>query len=64
MKPGWRLRLPAKPAGEATFNEGYIFDGDGDLVPARVVEAPWLTHLKPVGEDVALTLETPTGQCI
>jgi hypothetical protein len=55
------IAYPPRSDGEPTFNEGYIFDGDGDLVPARVVEAPWLTHLKPVGEDVALVLETPSG---
>jgi hypothetical protein len=34
------IAYPPRPDGEPTFNEGYIFDGDGDLIPARVVEAP------------------------
>ncbi|MGA9613420.1 MAG: hypothetical protein WBS15_18145, partial [Mycobacterium sp.] len=55
------IAYPPRPDGEPTFNEGYLFDGDGDLIPARVVEAPWLTHLKPAGEDVAPVLESPTG---
>jgi hypothetical protein len=58
------IAYPPRPDGEPTFNEGYIFDGftgTGDLIPARVVEAPWLTRLQPVGEDVALMLETPSG---
>ena len=55
------IAYPPRPDGEPTFNEGYIFDGDGSLIPARVVEAPWLTRLQPVGEDVSLVLETPSG---
>ena len=62
QRPSFRLhRLPAAPHGEPTFNEGYIFDGDGGLIPARVVEAPWLTRLQSVGEDASLVLETPSG---
>ena len=30
-----------------TYNEGYLFDGDGELIPAWVVEAPWLRRLQP-----------------
>ncbi|WIM87418.1 hypothetical protein PT015_21665 [Candidatus Mycobacterium wuenschmannii] len=55
------IAYPPRLDGEPTFNEGYIFDGDGGMTPARVVEAPWLTALKPCGEDAALTLETPSG---
>ena len=54
------IAYPPRPDGEPTFNEGYVFGGDGGLVPARVVEAPWLTTLRPRGENVALTLETRT----
>ncbi len=55
------IAYPARPDGEPTFNEGYVFDGDGGLRPTRVIEAPWLTRLQPVGEDVALVLETASG---
>ena len=34
------IAYPPRPDGQPTFNEGYRFDGDGDLIPARVVEAP------------------------
>lgn len=44
-----------------TFNEGYLFDGHGDLIAARVVQAPWLTRLQPTGEDVSVVLETERG---
>jgi hypothetical protein len=52
---------PPRADGEPTFNEGYLFTGDGSLIPARAVEAPWLTRLQPLGEDVSVVLETPTG---
>jgi hypothetical protein len=55
------IAYPPRPDGRPTFNEGYVFDGDGDLVPARVVEAPWLTRLQPLGEDVSVVLETANG---
>ncbi len=55
------IAYPPRPDGEPTFNEGYIYDGDGDLVPARVVEAPWLTTLQALGADVSLVLETGRG---
>ena len=38
------IAYPPRPDGQPTFNEGYLFDGDGGLIPARVVEAPWLTQ--------------------
>jgi hypothetical protein len=44
-----------------TYNEGYLFDGDGDLIPAWVVDAPWLRRLRPQGEDVSVVLETADG---
>jgi prepilin-type processing-associated H-X9-DG protein len=52
------IAYPPRPDGQPTFNEGYVFDGDGELIPARVVEAPWLTKLQPPGEDVSMVLET------
>ncbi len=52
------IAYPPRPDGQPTFNEGYVFDGDGDLIPARVIEAPWLTKLQPLGEDVSVVLQT------
>jgi hypothetical protein len=56
------IAYPPRDDGQPTFNEGYLFDGDGDLVPARVVEAPWLTRLQALGQDVSLVFETDRGQ--
>ena len=55
------IAYPPRDDGKPTFNEGYIFDGEGELVPARVVEAPWFTKLAPLGEDASLVLETVRG---
>ena len=55
------IAYPPRPDGKPTFNEGYLFDGAGPLVPARVVEAPWLRRLQPRGEDVSVVLETADG---
>lgn len=56
------IAYPPRADGEPTFNEGYVFTGDGPLVAARVVEAPWLQRLQPRGEDVSLVLETIDGR--
>ena len=56
------LAYPPRHEGDVTYNEGYLFDGDGDLVAARVVEAPWLRKLQPLHEDVSLVLESARGR--
>jgi len=54
------LAFPERPDGEPTYNEAYIFDGDR-MIPAILVDAPWLRRLQPFGEDVAVTLRTADG---
>ncbi|ULE33004.1 hypothetical protein [Mycobacterium sp. IDR2000157661] len=55
------IAYPPRPDGEPNYNEGYVCFGDGELVPARVVEAPWLRRLRPRGEDVSMVLDTDRG---
>ncbi len=55
------IAYPPRPDGKPTYNEGYIFDGDGELIPARVIKAPWLSRLTPYGDDVSLVLATARG---
>jgi hypothetical protein len=50
-----------RPDGSGSYNEGYLFTGAGDLVPARVVRAPWLSRLQTDGEDVSIVLESKIG---
>jgi hypothetical protein len=52
---------PPRDDGLPTYNEGYVFPGDGALVPARVLDAPWLRRLQPDGEAVSVVLDTPEG---
>ena len=55
---------PPRDDGLPTYNEGYLFDGDGALVPATVVEAPWLRRLQKSGEDVSVVLEAVDGRTV
>ncbi len=55
------IAYPPRPDGQPTFNEGYLFTGDGGLIAARAVQVPWLTRLQPMGEDVSLVLEATDG---
>jgi hypothetical protein len=54
------LTFPPGPGGEPAFNEGFVFDGD-QMIPATLVDAPWLRRLQPFGDDVSLTLRTADG---
>ncbi len=54
------IAYPPRPDGEPAYNEGYLFDpsrGEA-LIPARIVEAPWLSRLQALGEAVPVVLET------
>lgn len=51
-----------RPDGSNSYNEGYLFTGDGGLVPARVVSAPWLSAPPVIGDDVSLVLESELGR--
>jgi len=53
--------FPPRADGKPSLNEGYIFDGDGALKPARAVQVPWMRKLLTGGEDVPLVLETADG---
>jgi hypothetical protein len=55
------ITYPDRTDGKPTLNEGYVFDGDGALIPARVARAPWLGELRASGEDVTVVLETERG---
>lgn len=55
------IAYPPRTDGKPTFNEGYVHDGDGELVPARAVEVPWLDTIEASGQDVSVVLETAEG---
>lgn len=54
--------FPPAPDGSQTFNEGFVFTGDGELVPAHVIRAPWMTTLNAAGDDVTVVLESDIGE--
>jgi prepilin-type processing-associated H-X9-DG protein len=58
------IAYPPRADGKDTYNEGYIFEGDGALIPARAVQAPWLRTLTPSGEDASCVLETEDGRTV
>jgi hypothetical protein len=53
------LAFPER-VNEPTYNEAFVFDGER-MIPALLVDAPWLRRLQPNGEDVSLTLRTKEG---
>ena len=53
------LVFPPRDDGLPTYNEGFVFEGDGDLIPARVVDAHrGSERLRPRGSDVSVVIET------
>ncbi len=58
------IAYPPRDDGKDTYNEGYLFEGDGALIPARVVEAPWLGPLASKGQDVTCVLEADDGRTV
>jgi len=52
------IAFAPKADGSPSFNEGFIFTGDARQVPARIVQAPWMTRLEANGEDVPLILKS------
>lgn len=55
------ITYPPRADGRPTLNEGHVFLGEGGLVPARVIDPPWLRTLAPSGQDVSFGLETAEG---
>ncbi len=55
---------PPRDDGQQNYVEGYVFDGDGALRPARPVEMPWLRKLTTGGDAVPCALQTDDGEVI
>lgn len=53
---------PPREDGGPNYAEGWIIDHDGQRVPARPVEVPWLRRFVTGAEDVSLVLETLDGR--
>ncbi len=55
------ITYPQRPDKPPTLNEGHVFLGGGELVPARVVDPPWLSSLAANGQDVSFGMEAVDG---
>ncbi|MFC5749836.1 hypothetical protein [Actinomadura rugatobispora] len=62
--PGGRafgfIHYRPRPDGSVKYHEGWVLDG-GAVLPARVVDTPWLGDMRSGGEDVSFTLRAPEG---
>jgi prepilin-type processing-associated H-X9-DG protein len=43
------------------YKEGFVYE-DGEMLPARIIQAPFMTQMLPPGEDVSVVLETERGR--
>lgn len=50
------------PEGPDAFNEAFLFTADGRKIPARILEAPWMTCLMDSGDDASLLFDSEIGQ--
>jgi hypothetical protein len=48
------------PDGSLRYHEGFLY-ADGEILPAKFVEAPWKKKWVASGEDVSFTLRTKRG---
>jgi hypothetical protein len=55
------IAYPPRGGGPPTYAECYLFEGDGELVPATLVDAPWMTTFVPHGGAVPCVLESDLG---
>lgn len=60
------ITYPERKDGKDTYNEGHVFipsdDGaDGELIPAKAIDPPWLSSLAAGGQSVDFGLETADG---
>ena len=50
-----------RPDGSVKYHEGWVKEA-GEVLPARVVNTPWMKNINPWGEDVSFTLRTSGGK--
>jgi hypothetical protein len=55
------IAYPPRPDGSPSYAECYLFDGDGELIPATLVDAPWMTEFVPNGGAVPCAFESASG---
>jgi hypothetical protein len=56
------IAYPGRDGAEYSYNEGFVYLGEGELIPARAVKSPWLGYYQYSGEDVGCVMETIDGR--
>ena len=52
------IAFPPGADGKQIFNEGFVLMPNTRRVPARMIQAPWMTRLVASGDNASLTLDT------
>ena len=55
------IAYPPETGGPPTYAECYLYEGDGELIPATLIDAPWMTTFVPHGGDVPCSFESELG---
>jgi hypothetical protein len=55
------IAYPPREGGPPTYAECYVYEGDGELIPATLVEAPWMERFVPHGGEVSCVLDSEIG---
>ncbi len=55
------IRYHPRPDGSQKFSEGWVME-DGLVVPAQVIDTPWIKRAQASGEKFAISLRTPKGE--
>lgn len=45
------------------YKEGYLY-ADGRMIPARIVQAPFMSRMVPAGEDLSIVFESELGRTV
>lgn len=56
------IAYPGSNGAAYSYNEGFVYLGEGELLPARAVRSPWLGHYQFSGEEVGCVMETQDGR--
>lgn len=52
------------PGAPVVFNEAFLYTPDGGRIPARVVQAPWMTAVDAAQNNATLILDSPSGKVV
>ena len=55
------IAYPPETGGPPTYAECYLYEGDGELIPAKLVDARWMTEFVAHGGEVPCAFESALG---